>query len=632
MTFRPQNALAGTAPNALAGTAPNALAGTALIALAGTPNAGKSSLFNALTGGRQKIGNYPGVTVERRLGRAQSGSGEAFDIIDLPGTYSLSPKSPDEAVTCDVLRGNYANERRPDAVICVVSATNLRTHLRLVLEIMQLGLPVIVALNMMDLAARDGIEIDIENLSAKLGVPVIPTVAVRKRGIAELLAATPKAIQPENINPHNVQKRARSIAEAAILREGVAQVWTRKIDAWVLHPIIGFIILGLLLFVMFQAVFSWAEVPMDLIDSGVGWIGTLIKQHMAQGLLRSLIVDGIIVGVGSVIVFLPQILILFFFIILLEQSGYMTRAAFLMDQVMAKVGLNGRAFIPLLSSFACAIPGIMATRSIDNPRDRLTTILIAPLMTCSARLPVYAMIIAAFIPAKKIAGLIGLQGLVLFSLYLVGIVSAFLVAFVLRRTLTRGAAQPLLMEMPPYHQPAVRDIIIGLYSRAKLFLKRAGTIILASMILLWAFSAFPSPPEGATGPAINYSLTGYIGRALEVVFAPIGFNREIAIALVPGMAAREVAVGALGTVYALQGDANAVAGSLVDVLRAAWSLPTALAFLAWYVFAPQCISTLAVTRRETNSWRWPVFMFGYLCVMAYLAAGVTYWTARWWLD
>ncbi len=607
---------------------------TPRIALAGTPNAGKSSLFNALTGSRQKIGNYPGVTVERRAGRAKTPGGSELEIIDLPGTYSLSPKSPDEAVTCEILSGTHSDEPRPDAVICVVSATNLRTHLRFVLEVQQLGVPIIVALNMMDLAARDGLEIDVALLSAQLGVPVIPTVAVRKRGLEELLAALAPVINTAALpvgtqSFRDLQARARKIAEAVILSEGTAQVWTRKIDTITLHPIFGFVILAALLFIMFQAVFAWAELPMNMIDSCIGWIGEQVKMLLPEGYLRSLIVDGIIVGVGSVIVFLPQILILFFFIILLEQSGYMTRAAFLMDQVMAKVGLNGRAFIPLLSSFACAIPGIMATRSIDNPRDRLTTILIAPLMTCSARLPVYAVIIAAFIPTTKLGGIIGLQGLVLFLLYLAGVFFAFVVAFVLRRTLTRGTAQPLLMEMPPYQWPALRDLGFGLYERALLFLKRAGTIILVSMVLLWAFSNFPAPPPGAIGPAIDYSITGYIGRALEVVFSPIGFNREIAIALVPGMAAREVAVGALGTVYALQGDPDAVALSLVETLRAAWTLPTALAFLAWYVFAPQCISTLAVTRRETNSWRWPTFMFVYLIVMAYVAAGLTYWSARW---
>ncbi len=605
------------------------------IALVGTPNAGKSSLFNALTGGRQKVGNYPGVTVERRVGRMTLSDGRSVEVVDLPGTYSLEPKSPDEQVTLDVVMGKQAGEARPDAIVCVVDATHLRTHIRFALEIIQQGLPVVVALNMMDLAERDGLKIDIAKLQDLLGVPIVPTVAVRRRGLAELADKLPDvmtsgmhAILPDRLSLKQLSARARSIAEQVILQQGQARQWTQRIDRVVLDPVFGLLILFGLLFVMFQAVFAWAEPPMKIIESGVLMLGQQVGTMLPEGLLKSLVIDGILAGVGSVIVFLPQILILFFFILLLEQSGYMTRAAFLMDQIMAKVGLNGRAFIPLLSSFACAIPGIMATRTIDNPRDRLTTILIAPLMTCSARLPVYAIIIAAFIPAKKVIGPVGLQGLVLMLLYVAGIISAFLVAFVLRLTVTRGAAQPLLMEMPKYQWPHVRDIIIGLYQRAMIFLKRAGTIILTSMIVLWALSTFPRPPEHATHPAIEYSFTGHIGRALEVVFAPIGFNKEIAIALVPGMAAREVAVGALGTVYALQGNQDVVQLSLVDTLRHAWSLPTALAFLAWFVFAPQCISTLAVTKRETNSWRWPAFMFAYLFGLAYAGAGATYWIAR----
>jgi ferrous iron transport protein B len=511
----------------------------------------------------------------------------------------------------------------------------LRTHLRFALEIIQQGLPVVVALNMMDLAERDGLKIDADKLQTMLGVPVVPTVAVRRRGLAELaekilavMATGMQALLPEKQDLKKLSDRARSIAREVTLQQGQARQWTERIDRIVLHPVFGLVILLGLLFVMFQAVFTWAEPLMNGIETAILALGQWIGTALPDGHLKSLLVDGFIAGVGSVVVFLPQILILFFFILLLEQSGYMTRAAFLMDQIMERVGLNGRAFIPLLSSFACAIPGIMATRSIDNPRDRLTTILIAPLMTCSARLPVYAIIIAAFIPPTKVVGPIGLQGLVLFGLYIVGMLAAFFVAFILRRTITKGDSQPLLMEMPKYQWPYVRDIVIGLYQRAMIFLKRAGTIILISMIVLWALSTFPLPPEGATEPAISYSFTGYIGRALETVFAPIGFNREISIALLPGMAAREVAVGALGTVYALQGSEDAVVQSLVQNLRTAWSLPTALAFLAWYVFAPQCISTLAVTRRETNSWRWPSFMFAYLFVMAYLAAGATYWIAR----
>jgi ferrous iron transport protein B len=603
------------------------------IALVGNPNAGKTALFNALTGARQKVANYPGVTVERKAAKLMLPDGFEVELIDLPGTYSLSPKSPDEAVTANVLSGAQAGEKRPDAIICVLDASNLRNHLKFALELKAQGLPMIAALNMTDLAKRDGIEIDVAKLQALLAMPVISTVAVRKSGLADLLAQiapllkhTSKASQPTNVQ--DLHARANDILAQVMINEGAGRATTRRIDDVLLHPAFGLAILALILFVMFQAVFAWAEAPMNLIDSGIAMLSHYLGALLPDGWIKSLLVDGIIAGVGAVIVFLPQIIILFAFILALEQSGYMTRAAFLMDQLMAKVGLNGRAFIPLLSSFACAIPGIMATRSIDNPRDRLTTIMIAPLMTCSARLPVYAVIIAAFIPARKVGGIFGLQGLVLFGLYFAGIISAFLVALVLRRTLTKGAAQPFIMEMPQYQMPILRDLLIGLYQRAKLFLKRAGTIILGSMIILWLFSSFPNPPAGASGPAINYSLTGKIGDALEVVFAPIGFNREIAIALVPGMAAREVAVGALGQVYALSGSDEAVAGGLVNILRKAWSLPTALAFLAWFVFAPQCISTIAVTRRETNGWRWPLFMLGYLFALAYGAAGATYWIAK----
>ena len=602
------------------------------VALVGNPNAGKTALFNALTGARQKVANYPGVTVERKAGRLLLADGREVELLDLPGTYSLDAKSPDEAVTRDILLGAQAGERRPDALVCVVDASNLRNNLKFVLEVQRLGLPMLVALNMTDLAARDGIEIDHAQLEKLLGVPVIRTVAVRRRGRDELLAAlTGKVGDPAGpalpaADVRSLHRDANAMLRQVLIREGQGRKVTRRIDDVVLHPVAGLVILAALLFLMFQAVFSWAEAPMNWIDAGIAWVQGQAGAALPQGHLRSFVVDGVIAGVGAVVVFLPQILILFAFILLLEQSGYMTRAAFLMDRLMGAVGLNGRAFIPLLSSFACAIPGIMATRSIENPRDRLTTILIAPLMTCSARLPVYAVIIAAFIPAKPVFGFIGLQGLVLFVLYLSGIVFAFLAAFVLRRTLAKGTAQPLIMEMPQYQLPALRDLLLGLYQRAWIFLRRAGTIILISMVVLWLFSNFPQPPEGATGPAINYSLTGMIGDVLAKFFAPIGFTRDIAIALVPAMAAREVAVGALAQVHALQG-AGAETG-LQAILAASWSLPTALAFLAWFVFAPQCISTIAVTRRETNSWRWPLIMVSYLFVLAYAAAGLTYWTAK----
>ncbi|MBL8659339.1 MAG: ferrous iron transporter B [Rhodospirillales bacterium] len=619
-------------------------AATLRLALVGVPNCGKSALFNALTGTRQKTGNYPGVTVERRWGHFVTGDGRQIDVVDLPGTYSLDPASPDQEVTRDVLLGRQAGESSPDAILCVVDATNLRVHLRFALELKQLGYPIIVALNMMDLARHHGIEIDVERLARELGAPVVPTVAVRRSGLEELLRRLPSelfdiAVRPTAAidaghKPRSVedvralQEEARRIARAALVHEGASFRLTKAIDEVVLHRVAGPIILFGLLFLMFQAVFAWAEVPMDWIDSGVVWLQAATVSALPEGWLASLISDGVLAGVGSVIVFLPQILILFAFVLVLEQSGYMVRAAFLMDRLMAGVGLNGRAFIPLLSSFACAIPGIMAARAIDTPRDRLTTILIAPLMTCSARLPVYTLIIAAFIPNTTVGPGIGLQGLVMFGLYLAGIVSALGVAAVLKLTVTRGLSQPFLMELPKYQIPVLRDVALGLVDRARIFLRRAGTIILISMLVIWVLASFPPPPPDATEAAIRYSFAGTIGRALNVVFAPIGFTWEISIALIPGLAAREVAVAALGTVYALSGSEDAVVDSLVATLQGAWSLPTALAFLAWYVFAPQCLSTLAVAKRETNSWRWPLFMFGYLFALAYIAAGATYWIAK----
>ncbi|KAA5600369.1 ferrous iron transporter B [Blastochloris sulfoviridis] len=612
------------------------------IALAGVPNCGKSALFNGLTGSRQKVANYAGATVERRWGSVTLDDGTRFHIVDLPGTYSLDAASRDQEITRDVLLGRRADEAPPNALICVIDATNLRLHLRLVLDVQRLGIPFVVALNMVDLAERNGTRIDIERLSQELGAPVIPTVAVRRGGLEELRRRLPgvldkmarRSASSDDYRPLDaaglraLQRRAREIANKVVIAEGTASRITRHLDAVLLNPVVGPLFLMALVFVVFQAVFAWAEAPMGWVDDGVSWLAETVRTHLPAGRLSSLIADGAIAGVGSVIVFLPQILILFFFILVLEQTGYMARAAFIMDRLMGSVGLNGRAFLPLLSSFACAIPGIMATRVIDNPRDRLTTILIAPLMTCSARLPIYTLIIAAVIPNDPIGWGIGLQGMVLFGLYLAGIVNALAMAAVLRLTLTRGRAQPFLMELPKYQLPALRDLVLGLLSRAKAFLVRAGTTILAASVVLWALASFPAPPEGATQPAIYYSFAASIGHALSYVFAPIGFNWEICIALVPGMAAREVAVGALGTVYALSGSDTMVAEGLVSTLRNAWSMPTSLAFLAWYIYAPMCFSTLAVSRRETNSRGWTAFQFGYLLVLAYVAAGATYWIAR----
>ncbi len=609
-----------------------------MVALVGNPNAGKSALFNALTGARQKVGNYPGVTVERHAGRIVLADGRPVELVDLPGTYSLTPSSPDEQVTRDVVLGVQDGERLPSAIIIVADASNLDNHLRFALELIALGRPVVLALNMIDLAARDGLTIDMPALSQSLGVPVVPTVAVRKRGLDDLLAALEDILDHAPAPVHGTaltestlaerQRHARRIAKSVTVENNPGKRWTESIDRVVLNPVAGPLILAALLFVMFQAVFSLAQVPADAIDSGVSALQDWVRTSLPPTILRSLLTDGVIAGVGAVIVFLPQIMILFAFILLLEASGYMVRAAFLMDRLMSGVGLSGRAFIPLLSSFACAIPGIMATRTIDDPKDRLTTILIAPLMTCSARLPVYAVIIAAFIPQRTIGPGIGLQGLVLFALYLSGILGALIAALLLRRTVTKGPAQGFMMEMPKYQWPVLRDLLLGLWQRAYAFLRRAGTIIAATTIILWALLSFPQAPAGSAKSQIDQSIAGRIADGLAVVVAPIGFNRDIALALIPAMAAREVAVSALATVNAVDTPDDAARDqTLAESLRHKWSLPTALAFLAWFVFAPQCISTIAVVRRETNGWKWPGFMVLYLFALAYIAAGVTFWTA-----
>jgi ferrous iron transport protein B len=607
-----------------------------LIALVGNPNAGKSALFNALTGARQKTGNYPGVTVERHAGRMMLPDGRPVELVDLPGTYSLEPASPDEQVTRDVVMGVQAGERKPDVVVIVADAGNLENHLPFAMEIIGLGVPAILALNMVDLAQRDGLTLSPERLSNELGIPVIPTVAVRKRGVEGLKAQLGDIITEHreaapwgHQNPDNLRKRAREIARAAVVAETPGRAISRTIDRVALHPWLGPMILAALLFVMFQAVFAWATPFADAIDGGFTALRDWVVATLPEGLVRSFLADGVIAGVGAVIVFLPQILILFAFILLLEQTGYMVRAAFVMDRLMARVGLSGRAFIPLLSSFACAIPGIMATRTIEDHKDRLTTILIAPLMTCSARLPVYTVIIGAFIPANSVGPGIGLQGLVLFALYLAGIVGAMVAALVLRRTVTKGTGMGFLMEMPRYQMPMATGLLLGLWQRAWVFLKRAGTIILTSTVILWALLTFPQVDPKSGVSQIDYSIAGRAANGLAVVLNPIGFNRDISLALIPAMAAREVAVAALATTYSIDSaDEIARDQTLMQQLQSKWSLPTALAFLAWFVFAPQCISTIAVVRRETNGWRWPMFMVGYLFALAYIAAGVTYWGAR----
>jgi ferrous iron transport protein B len=605
-----------------------------LIAVAGNPNAGKSALFNALTGARQKVGNYPGVTVERHVGRATLPDGAPIELVDLPGAYGLDPTSPDEAVTRDVLLGKQKGERLPQALLIVVDASNLDNHLRFALQLIDLGLPTVIALNMIDLAKRDGLELDARKLEEELGVPVVETIAVRKRGLSEVMARLNELLlQPRKIRAGDgpthdlltLQRRAREIAMGAIIRETPVRRITHRLDGLLLHPLAGPIILAAILFAMFQAVFSWSVIPADALEAATLSLGQWVGNVLPQGVLRSLIVDGVFAGVGAVIVFLPQILILFLFILVLESTGYMVRAAFIMDRLMSHAGLSGRAFIPLLSSFACAVPGIMATRTIDDPKDRLTTILVAPLMTCSARLPVYTLIIAAFIPARSLALGIGLQGVVMFGLYLSGILGALLAAIVLSKTVVRGGGGAFMMELPKYQLPRVADVLIGLWQRALIFLKRAGTIIAATTIVLWALASFPQAGPGQKQSDV--SIAGHIADGIHVVVAPIGFNKDISMALLPAMAAREVAVAAIGTVYSLDASNDQGVQTLQQRLTGRWSLATALAFLAWFVFAPQCISTIAVTRRETNGWKWPIFMVSYLFVLAYIAAGATYWTA-----
>jgi ferrous iron transport protein B len=609
--------------------------GPSRVALVGNPNSGKTALFNALTGARQKVANYAGVTVERKEGVVTTVAGRQIHVLDLPGTYSLRARSPDEAVTRDAVLGRLAGETPPDVIVCVADATNLRLVLRLILELKAVGRPLVLALNMYDIAQRQGLMIDIEGLSRELDAPIVTTVATRKRGIDDLiaqvdattLAATPVGEsawrEPDAAQIRNAHREAQRIMRAYVRPPERPDTLTGKVDDVLLHPVWGLAILLGLLLVMFQAVFTWATPIMDLIDGGFGALGAGIGQFVPDGWVRSLLVDGVISGVGSVLVFLPQILILFLFIIMLEDSGYMARAAFLMDKIMGGAGLHGRAFIPLLSSFACAIPGIMSTRVIDSKRDRLTTILVAPLMTCSARIPVYTLIIGAVIPQKTYWGFVSLQGLVMFGLYAAGILSALGASFVMRRFFWRGMSEPFMMELPTYKAPDPANVLRNLALRGQIFISRAGRIILPLMVLVWFVSSFPLPPVGAVGPAIDYSLAGVMGRWIQPVFAPIGFNWQMTIALIPGMAAREVAVAALGTVYAV-GGADASTSSLAAILHHQWSLASGLAFLAWYVFAPQCMATLGVVQRETNSWKWPAVMFGYMVTLAYVAAFITY--------
>ncbi|MGC1550496.1 MAG: ferrous iron transporter B [Rhodanobacter sp.] len=609
-------------------------ASTLRIALVGNPNCGKTALFNELTGGRQKVANYAGVTIERKEGRFTAPSGRVLQILDLPGTYSFDATSPDEQITRDVLEGNYPGEAAPDLIICVADATNLRLHLRFLLEVKRLGRPVVLALNMMDAARRRGIVIDVPELQRRLGLPVVETVAVKRGGAQALIARVdgemPVAAPAEADDPASradLHAQVRELLSATVTMPRATAVLDDALDRWALHPVFGLLILSVVMFLVFQAVYAAGKPMSDAIGEGFAWLGGHTAAGLPDGPLKSLIIDGLFAGMGTVLGFLPEILVLFFFILVLEESGYLPRAAFLLDRMMLSVGLTGRSFIPLLSSFACAIPGIMGTRSIQDPRDRLATILVAPLMTCSARLPVYALLIGAFIPLHHVFGIFNLQGLVLFALYLAGILGAMAVGWVIKRIHRDKSEHALLMELPSYRMPKPRDVVIGLWERGSIFLKRLTGVILALTVLMWFLSTFPSPPAGATGPAIDYSFAGYMGRGLAHIFAPLGFNWQISLSLIPAFAARETAVAALATVYAVGGDATT--GGLAQALAANFSLASALSLLVWFAFAPQCMSTLAVIRRETNSWRNVVISFSYMFVVAYAASLITYQVARW---
>ncbi|MEP7096930.1 MAG: ferrous iron transporter B [Dokdonella sp.] len=632
----------------------NTAVGSLRIALVGNPNCGKTALFNRLTGSRQKVANYAGVTVERKEGRFIAPSGRVLQLLDLPGAYSLDAASPDEAITRDICAGRFPGEAAPDLIVCVADATNLRLHLRFVLELKRLDRPMVLALNMMDAARKRGIRIDVAGLEQALGIAVVETIAVQRGGATALIAhldslhaspvAAPEGAMPfetrsaENIAPSGaptaatddeVHAQVRALLATAVTMPRATSAIDDTIDRVVLNPLAGLAILGIVMFLIFQAVFSWATPMQDAVGAAIGALGSQVGSLLqSMPLLHSLVTEGVFAGLGTVLQFLPQILILFLFILILEESGYLPRAAFLLDRMMFAAGLTGRSFIPLLSSFACAIPGIMATRSIADPRDRLTTILVAPLMTCSARLPVYTLLIAAFIPRHTVLGVFNLQGIVLFTLYFAGVASALAVAYVIKRMRHDKSEHALIMELPSYRLPNPRDVAIGLWDRAKIFLRRVGGIILSLTILLWFLSSFPAPPAGASLPPIDYSFAGRLGTLLAYVFAPIGFNWQICIALVPGLAAREVAVASLATVYAMSATGDAAAMQLGTVIASQWSLATALSLLAWYVFAPQCMSTLAVIRRETNSWRNVWIATGYLFGLAYLASLLTYQIAR----
>jgi ferrous iron transport protein B len=632
-----------------------------VVVLAGNPNAGKTTLFNALTGLRQKVANYPGVTVERKEGVRKVGD-RTFRLLDVPGLYSLDASSIDEQIARDVIAGRVEDFSRPDVIVSVIDATNIERNLYLFTQLLEFKTPIVVALTMMDTAVERGIVIDTAKLAEKLGVPVVPvkvgeSAAIETLESAVILALNTEPKIPESLSDSSTQTgnakiftRYRFISDA--VQESVSGLGddsprrSEKIDSVLTHPVFGYIALLAILILVFQTIFSWANLPMELLEQGFGAIGDFTRSAMPEGLLTDLLVDGVIAGVGGVLVFLPQILLLFLFISLLEDSGYMARAAFLLDRPMSRVGLHGKAFLPLMSSFACAIPGIMATRTIENPKDRLATILIAPFMSCSARLPVYALMIGTFFADQMVFGWISLGAVLIISMYLLGILTAVIVAFILKATLLSSPPPPFVMELPPYRLPNLRNVLMNVWSRAWLFVKRAGTVILALSIILWALMAFPRTDPARlvlTGDAevdqktihsaqLANSYAGSIGHFIEPVIEPLGFNWKIGISLIASFAAREVLVSTLGIIYSGDKDANEESQSLKDALKEAknddgtttWTPLTALTLMVFFVLAIQCISTVAVVRRETNSWAWTLFMVAYMTGIAYLGALITF--------
>jgi ferrous iron transport protein B len=686
---------------------------TPIYALVGNPNCGKSTLFNALTGLKQKVGNYPGVTVEKKVGTTYSQHGQPITVIDLPGAYSLAARSPDEAVTRDVLLGRRADTAQPDRILCIVDATNLERNLYLVHQILDLGRPVILVLNMMDVVIAAGLDIRVARLEHELGIPVIPCEAVNGKGVIELKLAMSRADLPLSRHAWDIPAPiASAVAElqasltasdgkspliaraealllltdqdsvrvagstplstrtSEILRtwqhrwEGEGTDWagslvnsryeaigkiagnvvlhagatgpsaSDKIDAIATHPLWGWLTLGAVMTLLFLSIFTLAEYPMNFIDGHIASLADWVKQTMPAGDLRDLITDGAIAGVGGVIIFLPQILILFFFIGLLESTGYMARAAFIMDRLMNRVGLNGKSFIPLLSSYACAIPGIMATRTIEDPKDRLVTILVAPLMSCSARLPVYLLMIAALVPGDRVP-LMTKVGIMLL-MYALGTFGAFGFAWLFKRTLLKGAPPIMIMELPPYRMPGLRDVSFQMLERAWLFLRRAGTVILGISIVLWYLAAYPKAPDGATPQQqLAQSFAGRAGHALEPAIKPLGFDWQIGIGLISSFAAREVFVSTMGVVFNAESEDEDTAPLRQALLAAKWpdgrTLFTPLVcftLMIFYVFAMQCVSTVAIVRRETNSWKWPLFQIGYMTGTAWLLGLLVYQAGR----